>query len=302
MIILGFRKEMEEYCISDVDILLQACWKFRQLLKSQTGNKKEIEDLQNLMTVTMYEHAVDSFAFLTIASVCMGVFRGKFLTETWSVLVQEKCVATCTHDANCVCEWIEGRVVDSSSPLEVLWNGKWEPRSKFTIIKEEFVKSPIGLAPLHGYGSKDSHSKESIEWLAVLQKEFAEKGKLIEIQHARSPEGEKVITCQGLNRLVFYKVDGYFELEGKKYVCEYNGCNYHGCKTCFPHSRDTHMNNKVSMEQRWKNTQVKERRLTQKGYIVLSKWSCEFAEDKKKEEIREFVQSLNLQDPINLRD
>ena len=298
----GFQEEMEEYCISDVDILLQACWKFRQLLKSQTGKKTEIQDLQNLMTVTMYEHAVDSFAFLTIASVCMGVFRGKFLTETWSVLLQEKCVATCTHDANCVCEWIEGRVVDSSSPLEVLWNGKWEPRSKFTIIREEFVKSPIGLAPLHGYGSKDSHSKESIEWLAVLQKEFAGKGKLIEIQHARSPEGEKVITCQGLNRLVYYKVDGYFELEGKKYVCEYNGCNYHGCKTCFPHSRDTHMNNKVSMEQRWKNTQVKERRLTQKGYIVLSKWSCEFAEDKKKEEIREFIQSLNLQDPINLRD
>ena len=30
-----FQKEMQEYCISDVDILLQACWKFRQLLKSQ---------------------------------------------------------------------------------------------------------------------------------------------------------------------------------------------------------------------------------------------------------------------------
>ena len=31
--VFGFQKEMEEYCISDVDILLQACWKFRQLLK-----------------------------------------------------------------------------------------------------------------------------------------------------------------------------------------------------------------------------------------------------------------------------
>ena len=36
-----FQKEMQEYCISDVDILLQTCWKFRQLLKDQTGKKKK---------------------------------------------------------------------------------------------------------------------------------------------------------------------------------------------------------------------------------------------------------------------
>ena len=29
-----FQKEVQEYCISDVDILLQACWKFRQIAKS----------------------------------------------------------------------------------------------------------------------------------------------------------------------------------------------------------------------------------------------------------------------------
>ena len=62
------------------------------------------------------------------------------------------------------------------------------------------------------------------------------------------------------------------------------------------------MNNRISMEQRWKNTKLKEKRLTEKGYIVLSKWSCEFAQDKKNEGIREFVNSLNIQEPINLRD
>ena len=127
------KKEMEEYCISDVDILLQACWKFRQLLKSQTGKKAEILDLENLMTTTMYENAVDCFAFLTIASVCMGIFRAKFLSETWSVLIKENCREKCTHGTDCVCEWIEGRLVNSSSPLEILWNGKWEPRSKFNM-------------------------------------------------------------------------------------------------------------------------------------------------------------------------
>ena len=300
--VFGFQTEMEEYCISDVDILLQACWKFRQLLKSETGTKTEIEDLENLMTTTIYEHAVDSFSFLTIASVCMGIFRGTFLTETWSILIKENCVERCEHDKNCVCEWLEGRVINSSTPLEVLWKGQWEPRSKFTIIKEKFVKSPIGLVPVHGYGCKDTHSKESMEWLAVLQKEWNRKGKSIDIQHARSPQGEKVIECEGVNKLVHYKVDGYFEYEGKKYLCEYNGCNFHGCKTCFPHNRDTFMNNRISMEQRWKNTKLKEKRLTEKGYIVLSKWSCEFAQDKKNEGIREFVNSLNIQEPINLRD
>ena len=168
--VFGFQKEMEEYCISDVNILLQACWKFRQLLKCQTGTKTDIEHLNNLMMMTIYENAIDSFSFLTIASVCMGIFRGKFLSETWSVLISENCVDNCNHGRDCVCEWIEGRLANASTPLEILWNGKWEPWSKFPIVKEKFVKSSIGLTPPHGYGCKDTHSKESLEWLGVVEK------------------------------------------------------------------------------------------------------------------------------------
>ena len=32
----------------------------------------------------------------------------------------------------------------------------------------------------------------------------------------------------------------------------------------------------------------------------IKKWSCNFARDKKQEPIREFVNSLNIQDPINV--
>ena len=297
-----FQKEMQEYCISDVDILLQACWKFRQLLKDQTGKKKEIQDIENMISKTISEHAIDCFSFLTIASVCMGIFRGKFLKEIWSVLIKEDSKHDCKHDKNCVCEWVEARKIDASSPLEVMWKGKWEPRSKFNIIKEKFVKSPIGLVPTHGYGCKDSHSKESIEWLSLLQKQWLEKGKPIAIQHARSGAGEKIITCQGLNKVVKYKVDGYFEYQGKRYVCEYHGCNFHGCMKCFPHNRETTMNNHRSIAQRWRDTQLKEKRLKEKGYVVLSKWSCEFAEEKQKPKVRDFLNTVNIQDPINLRD
>ena len=297
-----FQKEMQEYCISDVDILLQACWKFRQLLKDQTGKKKEIQDIENMISKTISKHAIDCFSFLTIASVCMGIFRGKFLKETWSVLIKEDSKHDCKHDKNCVCEWVEARKIDASSPLEVMWKGKWEPRSKFNIIKEKFVKSPIGLVPTHGYGCKDSHSKESIEWLSLLQKQWLDKGKPIAIQHARSGAGEKIITCQGLNKVVKYKVDGYFEYQGRRYVCEYHGCNFHGCMKCFPHNRETTMNNHRSIAQRWRDTQLKEKRLKEKGYVVLSKWSCEFGEEKQKPKVRDFQNTVNIQDPINLRD
>ena len=72
-------------------------------------------------------------------------------------------------------------------------------------------------------------------------------------------------------------------------------------RKCFPHSRENTMNNNSSIAQRWRDTQMKERRLKEQGYIVLIKWSCEFAEEKEKPKIRDFLDSLNIQDPINLR-
>ena len=85
-----FQKEMREYCISDVDILQKACCKFRYLKMEVTGTKQSYEDVHNMIFKTVYEHAVDAFSFLTIASVCLGIFRAKFLPECWSVLTEEE--------------------------------------------------------------------------------------------------------------------------------------------------------------------------------------------------------------------
>ena len=38
-------------------------------------------------------------------------------------------------------------------------------------------------------------------------------------QYAGGP-GEKSITCKGKTKNIKYKVDGYFEFKGRKYVCE----------------------------------------------------------------------------------
>ena len=49
---------------------------------------------------------------------------------------------------------------------------------------------------------------------------------MIKIQHARNG-GEKVVNYVGRNGMIKYKLDGYFELDGVKYACEFNGCNWH---------------------------------------------------------------------------
>ena len=299
-----FQKEMREYCISDVDILLKACWKFRELLQSETGDREFVQDPEDLTLSEVFQNAVDPFCFLTIASVCMGIFKAKFLEETWTVLSEQEAKAhpNCKHDSKCECHWLKARKVNASAPLEIFYRGKWLPRKDIQLCKEKFVKSPIGLIPTHGYSGNNNHSKESLEWLLLLEKKWLNENKPIHIQHARSDRGEKVIVCQGVNRHVRYRVDGYFEYKGRKFVCEYNGCNFHGCLKCFPRDREKTMNDGKSMAQRYRETKVKEQRLKKAGYIVLTKWSCEHVEDKKQKGVQEFINSIGIQDPINIRD
>ena len=66
------------------------------------------------------------------------------------------------------------------------------------MVKKKFVSSPIGLIPTHGYSGKDNHSKKSLEWLALLEKQFQNEGKLIRIQHARHQLGEKVLFAKAI--------------------------------------------------------------------------------------------------------
>ena len=297
-----FQKEMKEYCISDVDILLKACWKFRELLRKETGVEDYVEDPEDGMLKKVLEKAVDPFSFLTIASVCMGIFRSKFLRETWAVLTEENALPGCKHDMGCKCNWHEARKVDACTDIQVLNNGRWVPRTELKIVKEKFVSSPIALIPSHGYSGGQNHSKESMEWLECLEEDIRNDGKDISIQHARSEQGEKIIAYPGKSRQIKYRVDGYFELDGKKFVCEYNGCNFHGCVNCYPRDRESTMNDGKSMALRYKETLLKEKRLKELGYEVITEWSCQFAKRKKMQAVKDYIASLDIQDPINVRD
>ena len=61
------KKEIENYCIFDVDILSRAYLRFMSILRISTG--------------------VDTFQCITIASVCMGVFRSQFLEARLEVVL-----------------------------------------------------------------------------------------------------------------------------------------------------------------------------------------------------------------------
>ena len=299
-----FQNEMKEYCVSDVDILLNACSKFRQLLREETGVVEEVEDTQDLLLKTVMSNSVDPFSFLTIASVCLGIFRAKFLPETWAVLTKDKASLNphCKHEWNCRCEWLEARKVTGDNEMEVLYRGKWVGRSTLHVVKEKFVKSPIGVIPPHGYSGRDNHSIQSLEWLLTLEKFSRDRGKLITIQHARNG-GEKVVNYIGKNGLIKYKLDGYFEVDGVKYACEFNGCNWHGCPNCFKNDREKTVKYSKSLAQRYRDTKLKQKRLRALGFVVISKWSCEWMKEKKeKVEIQEFVKQLNIQEGIKLRD
>ena len=63
-----------------MNILHQACLKFQELLMSTTGDCVRDERGKPHWT-----GAVDPFDLVTIASVCMNVYRTKFLEEEWRV-------------------------------------------------------------------------------------------------------------------------------------------------------------------------------------------------------------------------
>ena len=207
----------------------------------------------------------------------------------------------CHHEWNCKCKWLEARKKNATYPLEVLKNGEWTDVGNLKIFRSVFVSSPIALIPPHSYNKCDNHSKQSLEWLYTVQKHYTELGHDIDIQHARSEDGEKVVLYCTSKNVIRYKLDGYFEIDDKKYACKFYGCNWHGCPKCYIRDREMTVNNGKSLALRYKETLLKQKRLKELGYVLISKWSCEFKLDLLQNPmLQEFVKNLNIIDPIDI--
>jgi len=293
--LFDFEQEMEDYCRSDVNILRQACLRYRSLMKEITSDAdKKIA-------------GIDPFCFVSAASVAMGVFRSRFLQETWQYLQKEDEDISCPHDYDsCKCNW---KTVEKKHCADVFDLSEQQLKK---ISKKRFVKSPIGLLPPTEYRPKDNFSLEAISWLEDMEKRinedrFARSMSKISLQTALSSEGEKEVRVPCWKDLppAKYKLDGYFfDQEKSKHIAlEFYGCHWHGCIKCYPLSerRSRTSFQQKSLDQRLEETLLREERLKNEGYELITIWACEYGKHLKKN--RSDKLSSSVFDPhISLRD
>ena len=235
--VFDFKKEMLNYCRSDVDILRQACLKFRDLLMSATG-----DCVRDKRGKPWWTGTVDPFDSVTIASVCMNVYRTKFLEEEWRVKL--------AGDS----DWLPAKYMDGR--MKVLRGDQWVSEAEVVIGEKEFVRSPIAKIPPGGY-KIDQYSKSSIQYL-----EWVSRREGVKIQHTLNG-GE--VGLPGTR----YKLDGYCQETNTAY--EFHGCVFHGCPQCFPEDREErkHPLTRQSMSELYALTMKKKSYIEEKGMKCL---------------------------------
>ena len=278
--IFDFQKEMLTYCRSDVDILRRACMTFKDLLREATESDGGT--------------GVDAYDSCTIASLCMDVFKTKFLCENWRVLIKKGEEE----------RWLEGKRINGN--YTVLYEGKWIERDTlktmgFEISKDVFVKSPIARPPPSGYHNQVQFSKKSIAWLELLRHRALNEGRTLDLYHALCGRGEYRVpgTC--------YSLDGYEPPNSQNpggTAYEFHGCYYHGCPVCFPAQEAVLVPGTQDRAcELLAKTRKKEKDLRALGMKVVSIWEHEFdallASD---DEARTFVETLDLVERLDPRD
>ena len=302
--IFDFRKEMQGYCISDVTILREACLKFRKLLldATMTGELDDNDMQQDMFDIQddgeLNEDAVqpeanrangiDPFKCATIASMCMYIYKSKFLVEHHMVSVQHTTTG----------EQMEIKATLKDGKMEYLMGNVWcckrdLQENHWEITSCKFVSSPIAQIPPQGYVSMDQHSKMSIQWL-----EWLKHTKRWDIRHALNGRGEYHVPGTK------YKLYGY--VEPLKICLEFQGCIFHGCRFCHPTKRESikHPYTGQSMEELYVTTKKKEQKLRQMGYKYISIWECQFIKQLKENEggVRDFVEQLDIPSRMEPRD
>ena len=272
----NLEQEMLDYCVSDVDILRRACCRFQKLVQESTGTKTFNMTDDGDEDITWDDGAVDPFSCMTIASVCMKIFRAKFVPEMWQVIQRKNAIEGCLHGRNCKCKKTYARRQVCEGPLELHIANRWVHQAFLTedkdgIVHERFLSSKIALLPNSNVLAHDICSKQALQW---LRSEEEKRG--VDIQTALSPEGEKVITVHHDGKVKHLKLDGYFMSESGHIAFEYNGCCFHGCPSCHPTGRQSTLVRGKSLHVRYRETLLKERLLKENGFTVITKWQHDF--------------------------
>ena len=115
--------------------------------------------------------------------------------------------------------------------------------------------------------SNAGYSKISIRFLNILAKELD-----IDIQHAEN-KGEYIINDSELK--CYYKADGYFEKDNKKYVVEFHGDYFHGNPKIYKPESICKLRS-ITFDELYKNTMNRMYRIKALGYEVIYIWEQDF--------------------------
>lgn len=108
---------------------------------------------------------------------------------------------------------------------------------------------------------------------------------------------------EGLTPAQKYCLDG-FDAETIT-VYEFHGCWYHGCKRCFPQTRDItgYCHADRTVHEVYEVTLRKTQMLSAAGYTVVEKWECEYQKDKKTNaDLKAFLSQYEAVLPLEPRD
>lgn len=120
--------------------------------------KKE-ERQKNGILKTVTTLGVDPFDHVTIASVCMAIYKTLFLKEEIEIEIKNS-------ELDCPSLWHTVKF-DEQNLEFVNMNDIHDllKDPKIVVGENRFVKSPIAVVPSTGYSSNDNYSKISIQWL-----------------------------------------------------------------------------------------------------------------------------------------
>uniref|UniRef100_A0A8W8MKN2 Uncharacterized protein n=1 Tax=Magallana gigas TaxID=29159 RepID=A0A8W8MKN2_MAGGI len=207
---------------------------------------------------TTIKDGVDPFDYVTIASVCMGIYKTLFLKHNTEVEITKD--QTSTWHALDKFEGVQGVRLDEDwialSDLE---------KEENTEVGKQRLTSPIAVVPSQGYVSKDNYSKISIQWLEWIMQRSRQRGTPVHIRHALNG-GEYHVPDTN------YRCDGFAENpQGKDTIYELYGCVYHGCPDCFQQDRSDvkHPATNQTLDELFKMTKKRERELKERGYRLV---------------------------------
>ena len=157
----------------------------------------------------------------------------------------------------------------------IMWNNNINEENKKIIlnIKKEIENTNVKnkntqLSGNNEYNTTKEYSNKAISWLNFIMKK-----ENINIQHAENG-GEYEIPG------TLYTVDGYDK--NKKTIYEFYGCYYHGCNKCtISDEFNKHKNKQNKLV--YEDTLIREKKLKNRGYKVISIWECEYDKLEQKE-------------------